>query len=98
MISVIDQSWGRPMAGKLPRLFFEHFTDTSFAAERDDRLAGFLAGFISQSGLVRPTFTLSAWIRPSAAAGRAACSMKRRSGRFHPKAPMHKYTGRPLAR
>ncbi len=50
VISVIDQWWGgRPMAGKLPRLFFEHFTDTSFAAERDGRLAGFLAGFISQS-------------------------------------------------
>ena len=31
------------------RLFFEHFTDTSFAAERDGRLAGFLAGFIAQS-------------------------------------------------
>ena len=37
------------MADKLPRLFFEHFTDTSFAAERDGKLAGFLAGFISQS-------------------------------------------------
>ena len=50
VISVIDQWWGgRPMAGLLPRLFFEHFTDTSFAAERDGRLAGFLAGFISQS-------------------------------------------------
>ena len=50
VISVIDQWWGgRPVAGKLPRLFFEHFTDTSFAAERDGRLAGFLAGFISQS-------------------------------------------------
>ena len=50
VISVIDQWWGgRPMAGKLPRLFFEHFTDTSFAAERGGRLAGFLAGFISQS-------------------------------------------------
>ena len=50
VISVIDQWWGgRPMAGKLPRLFFEHFTDTSFAAGRDGRLAGFLAGFISQS-------------------------------------------------
>ena len=50
VISVIDQWWGgRQMADKLPRLFFEHFTDTSFAAERDGRLAGFLAGFISQS-------------------------------------------------
>src|ERR1700733_11066987 len=48
--SVIDQWWGgRQMADKLPRLFFEHFADTSFAAERDGRLAGFLAGFISQS-------------------------------------------------
>lgn len=37
------------MAGKLPRIFFEHFTGTSFAAKRDGRLAGFLAWFISQS-------------------------------------------------
>ena len=50
VISVIDQWWsGRQMADKLPRLFFEHFTDTSFAAEHDGKLAGFLAGFISQS-------------------------------------------------
>ena len=50
VISVIDRWWGgRPMADKLPRLFFEHFTDTSFAAERGGRLAGFLVGFISQS-------------------------------------------------
>jgi GNAT superfamily N-acetyltransferase len=40
---------GRPMADTLPRLFFGHFTDTSFAAGRDGRLAGFLAGFIAQS-------------------------------------------------
>ncbi len=33
MISVIDHWWnGRHMADKLPRLFFEHFTDTCFAA------------------------------------------------------------------
>jgi GNAT superfamily N-acetyltransferase len=50
VISVIDRWWGgRLMAEQLPRLFFEHFTDTSFAADRDGRLAGFLAGFISQS-------------------------------------------------
>ena len=43
VISVIDQWWGgRQMADKLPRLFFEHFTDTSFAADRDGKLAGFL--------------------------------------------------------
>lgn len=50
VISVIDQWWnGRPMADQLPRLFFEHFTDTSFAAECDGELAGFLVGLVSQS-------------------------------------------------
>ncbi len=50
VISVIDEWWnGRHMADMLPRLFFEHFTDTSFVAERDAELAGFLVGFTSQS-------------------------------------------------
>jgi ribosomal protein S18 acetylase RimI-like enzyme len=50
VISVIDDWWdGRHMADMLPRLFFEHFTDTCFAAERDGELAGFLVGFLSQS-------------------------------------------------
>jgi GNAT superfamily N-acetyltransferase len=50
VISVIDHWWsGRHVADMLPRLFFEHFTDTSFAAERDGELAGFLVGFTSQS-------------------------------------------------
>lgn len=50
VISVIDDWWnGRHMADMLPRLFFEHFTDTSFVAERDGELAGFLVGFVSQS-------------------------------------------------
>jgi predicted GNAT superfamily acetyltransferase len=49
-MAVIDDWWGgRPMADMLPRLFFEHFTDTSFVAERDGELAGFLVGFRSQS-------------------------------------------------
>ena len=40
VVSVIDEWWGgRHMADMLPRLFFEHFTDTSFAAERDGELA-----------------------------------------------------------
>jgi len=48
VIAVIDEWWGgRPMARMLPRLFFDHFTDTSFAADRDDALAGFLVGFVS---------------------------------------------------
>ena len=50
VISVIDGWWGgRQMAGMLPRLFFEHFTGTSFVAECDGELAGFLVGFVSQS-------------------------------------------------
>jgi ribosomal protein S18 acetylase RimI-like enzyme len=50
VISVIDGWWnGRQMADMLPHLFFEHFTDTSFAAERDGELVGFLVGFLSQS-------------------------------------------------
>ena len=50
VLSVIDDWWGgRHMADMLPRLFFEHFTDTSFAAERDGQLIGFLVGFKSQS-------------------------------------------------
>jgi ribosomal protein S18 acetylase RimI-like enzyme len=50
VISVIDGWWnGRHMADMLPCLFFEHFTDTSFAAERDGELIGFLVGFLSQS-------------------------------------------------
>ena len=50
VIAVIDEWWGgRPMARMLPRLFFDHFTNTSFAADRDGALAGFLVGFVSQS-------------------------------------------------
>ena len=37
------------MVDMLPNLFFAHFRDTSFVAERDGELAGFLAGFLSQS-------------------------------------------------
>jgi ribosomal protein S18 acetylase RimI-like enzyme len=33
----------------LPRLFFTHFRDTSFVAEEDGELAGFLCGFLSQT-------------------------------------------------
>ena len=50
VIAVIDEWWGgRPMAQMLPRLFFDHFTDTSFVADRNGALAGFLVGFVSQS-------------------------------------------------
>jgi ribosomal protein S18 acetylase RimI-like enzyme len=50
VIEVVDRWWGgRPMAAMLPKLFFVHFRDTSFVAEEDGELAGFLCGFRSQS-------------------------------------------------
>lgn len=50
VIEVIDHWWGgRPMAAMLPKLFFVHFHDTSFVAEDDEGLAGFLCGFRSQT-------------------------------------------------
>jgi ribosomal protein S18 acetylase RimI-like enzyme len=50
VIGVVDQWWGgRPMAAMLPKLFFVHFRDTSFVAEDDDAIAGFLCGFRSQT-------------------------------------------------
>jgi ribosomal protein S18 acetylase RimI-like enzyme len=50
VISVVDDWWGgRAMAAMLPKLFFVHFRDTSFVAEADGELAGFLCGFRSQT-------------------------------------------------
>ena len=47
---VIDEWWGgRPVRGLLPRLFFEHFSTTSFALVEDNSISGFLVGFRSQS-------------------------------------------------
>jgi predicted GNAT superfamily acetyltransferase len=48
VIAVLDEWWGgRRMVDMLPKLFFVHFRDTSFVAERDGELAGFLVGFFS---------------------------------------------------
>lgn len=50
IVPVINDWWGgRQMEDKLPRLFFEHFQNTSFIAEKDGELIGFLSGFLSQS-------------------------------------------------
>jgi predicted GNAT superfamily acetyltransferase len=50
VIAVLDEWWGgRRMRDMLPKLFFVHFRDTSFVAERDGALAGFLVGFLSQA-------------------------------------------------
>jgi ribosomal protein S18 acetylase RimI-like enzyme len=50
VIGVIDDWWGgRQMAAMLPKLFFVHFRDTSFVAEDEGRIVGFLCGFRSQT-------------------------------------------------
>jgi GNAT superfamily N-acetyltransferase len=48
--SVVDDWWGgRPVRHLLPRLFFEHFTQTSLAIPATTGLLGFLVGFRSQA-------------------------------------------------
>ncbi len=50
IISVLNEWWGgRPMSGMLPKLFFVHFGSTSFIAEIDHKIVGFLIGFLSQT-------------------------------------------------
>lgn len=47
---LINEWWGgRKMTDMLPKLFFIHFTDTSFIVEKDGEIVGFLIGFLSQS-------------------------------------------------
>lgn len=47
---VINDWWGgRQMEDMVPRLFFIHFTNTSFIVEEDGDMIGFLIGFLSQS-------------------------------------------------
>jgi ribosomal protein S18 acetylase RimI-like enzyme len=49
---LVDEWWGgRAMIDMLPRLFFVHFRDTALVAEDGGELAGFLAGFLSQTHL-----------------------------------------------
>jgi len=57
IITVLNDWWGgRSMADMLPKLFFIHFRETSFVAEREGVVIGFLIGFLSQ------TFTDEAYI------------------------------------
>ncbi|MEB2282908.1 GNAT family N-acetyltransferase [Lysinibacillus xylanilyticus] len=51
VISPLINDWwgGRNMSDMLPKLFFDHFTQTSFIAEKDGKLVGFLIGFLSQT-------------------------------------------------
>ncbi|MFS0785691.1 GNAT family N-acetyltransferase [Shouchella sp. 1P09AA] len=44
----INEWWGgRQMQGLLPRLFFTHFSNTSYVVEENNELVGFLVGFQS---------------------------------------------------
>ncbi|MBL8929867.1 MAG: GNAT family N-acetyltransferase [Kineosporiaceae bacterium] len=58
--AVVDSWWGRPILDSLPRLFLDHFHDTSLVVERraagTTDLRGFLIGFAS------PTQPLEAYI------------------------------------
>jgi L-amino acid N-acyltransferase YncA len=49
LVGRIDDWWGgRPVHGLLPRLWFQHFTGTSWVAEDETgHLVGFLVGFVS---------------------------------------------------
>jgi len=50
IIAVLNSWWGgRKMSAMLPRLFFVHFGETSFIAENDAQIIGFLIGFFSQT-------------------------------------------------
>jgi len=47
---LLNEWWGgRQMQDMLPRLFFVHFRPTTFVAELDGQMAGFVAGFVSQT-------------------------------------------------
>lgn len=50
VMAVLDEWWGgRSMTHLLPRLFFEHFQQTSFVIEKDGEVVAFLVGFVSQT-------------------------------------------------
>ena len=50
VIAVLPEWWGgRDLRAMVPRLFLEHFADTSLVAETEGGLAGFLIGFLSAS-------------------------------------------------
>jgi ribosomal protein S18 acetylase RimI-like enzyme len=47
--SVVNDWWGRDVLTGLPRLFLNHFHTTSFVAENNGIMVGFLVGFVSPS-------------------------------------------------
>jgi ribosomal protein S18 acetylase RimI-like enzyme len=69
IVEVVDEWWGgRKMRALLPRLWFQHFTGTSWVLEAPNgRLAGFIVAFISQdapsTGYVHMVATDPNWRR-----------------------------------
>jgi GNAT superfamily N-acetyltransferase len=69
IVDVVDEWWGgRRMRALLPRLWFQHFTGTSWLLEAPNgRLAGFIVAFISQdhpsTGYVHMVATDPNWRR-----------------------------------
>ncbi len=50
IISVMPMWWdGRDLTHMIMKLFFYHFQDTIFIAEKEGEIVGFLIGFLSQS-------------------------------------------------
>jgi ribosomal protein S18 acetylase RimI-like enzyme len=50
VVSVMPEWWGgRDLSSSVLKVFFIHFNDTTYIAEIDDELGGFLVGFMSQS-------------------------------------------------
>jgi ribosomal protein S18 acetylase RimI-like enzyme len=50
VVSVMPEWWGgRDLSSSVLKVFFIHFNDTTYIAEIDDKLVGFLVGFMSQS-------------------------------------------------
>ncbi len=50
VISVMPQWWdGRDLSAFVLKVFFIHFCNTTFIAEKDNELVGFLVGFLSQT-------------------------------------------------
>jgi GNAT superfamily N-acetyltransferase len=50
LVPVADAWWGgRHVSHLLPKLFFVHFRRTSFVAEENGAIIGFLIGFVSQT-------------------------------------------------
>ncbi|MBI3178000.1 MAG: GNAT family N-acetyltransferase [Chloroflexi bacterium] len=50
VLAVLSDWWGgRDLSHLLPRLYFQHFNDTSFIVEAGGELAAFLIGFVSPS-------------------------------------------------